>query len=840
MSEKSFNFKRNPEPKEKKQVKSRKKRRTAKKDNDKRFIRVTGLFFLIIALYLFLAFTSYLWTWKLDDDFFSLTISQILFDHKIIVENIMGRFGAAISFIFIKEWFGIASYIFIFLLFYFGLRFLLGISLFPLRKTLLFSLFFLFFISIATAYIYYNKNYLILGGTVGYQTNVWLAGFFGRAGTGIMLFFIITSFLLFNFYAEIIKILSKTIKLFNVFEKPKKTDEEEKTVFEKIDDKENDKEEFDFEIIEKYDKKAIDKEIHESEDVEKQEEVEFTIDDLSESQKEEDKDEASEEENEDQPPANDDIISAGSIDLGEESERVVDDTELNEETTEEEDFSLYDPKLELSEFKTPGAELLKEHQQDKTPVDKKGIESNKNRIIETLNNYDIKIDRIRATIGPTVTLYEIVPAPGIRISKIKNLEDDIAMSLAALGIRIIAPMPGKGTIGIEVPNKNPEIVSMRSMLLSDTFQNTDFDLPIALGKTITNEVYITDLTKMPHMLIAGATGQGKSVGINAILASILAKKHPSEVKFILIDPKKVELSLFSKLEKHYLAKLNDEEDAIITDVRKVVNTLNSLTVEMDRRYDLLKEGKVRTVKEYNQKFLNRRLNPKKGHRFLPYIVLVVDEFGDLIMVAGKEVEMPIARLAQLARAVGIHLIIATQRPSVNIITGVIKANFPVRIAFKVTSKVDSRTILDTGGADQLIGKGDMLLSMSGHITRLQCPFINTEEVEIITDFIGNQRGYSEAFYLPEVEDDTESAGMKQADAEDRDELFEEAARVIVTHQQGSTSLIQRKLKLGYNRAGRIIDQLEQAGIVGPFEGSKAREVKISDLMALEQFLKEIK
>jgi S-DNA-T family DNA segregation ATPase FtsK/SpoIIIE len=480
---------------------------------------------------------------------------------------------------------------------------------------------------------------------------------------------------------------------------------------------------------------------------------------------------------------------------------------------------------------------MADYNENPTTVQHDELISNKNKIIETLRNYSIEIIQIKATIGPTVTLYEIVPAPGVRISKIKNLEDDIALSLSALGIRIIAPIPGKGTIGIEVPNKNPQIVSMKTMLSSEKFQNSKMELPIAIGKTIANEPFIADLAKMPHLLMAGATGQGKSVGLNAIIASLLYKKHPAEIKFVMVDPKKVELSLFNKIERHFLAKLPDSEEAIITDTRKVVRTLNSLTIEMDQRYDLLKDAQVKNIKEYNTKFNARRLNPNDGHRFLPYIILVVDEFADLMMTAGKEVETPITRLAQLARAIGIHLIIATQRPSVNIITGTIKANFPARVAFRVISKIDSRTILDTGGADQLVGRGDMLLSTGNELIRLQCAFIDTPEIESIVDFIGSQRGYTSPFNLPEYLDEN-SEPNKDFDPSQKDELFEDAARIIVAHQHGSTSLLQRKLKLGYNRAGRIIDQLEAAGIVGPFEGSKAREVKYKDEIALEQYLRD--
>jgi S-DNA-T family DNA segregation ATPase FtsK/SpoIIIE len=498
----------------------------------------------------------------------------------------------------------------------------------------------------------------------------------------------------------------------------------------------------------------------------------------------------------------------------------------------------YDPTLDLPNYKFPTLDLLRDYGGDEININKEELEANKNRIVQTLNNYSIKIDKIKATIGPAVTLYEIVPEAGVRISKIKNLEDDIALSLSALGIRIIAPIPGKGTIGIEVPNKNPETVSMKSLLASERFQKSTFDLPLVLGKTISNETFIVDLAKMPHILMAGATGQGKSVGLNTIITSLLYKKHPSQIKFVMVDPKKVELSLFSKIERHFLAKLPDSEEAIITDTKKVIRTLNSLNIEMDNRYDLLQSAQVRNIKEYNEKFIARKLNPENDHHFLPYLILVVDEFADLIMTAGREIETPLTRLAQLARAVGIHLVIATQRPSVNIITGTIKANFPARIAFRVISKIDSRTILDTGGADQLVGRGDMLLSTGSDLIRLQCAFVDTPEIETLTDFIGSQRGFPDAFHLPEFNED-EPEGSKEIDPDSRDALFAEAARLIVQNQQGSTSLIQRKLKLGYNRAGRIIDQLESAGIVGPFEGSKARDVRYKDLTQLEIHLREI-
>jgi len=546
---------------------------------------------------------------------------------------------------------------------------------------------------------------------------------------------------------------------------------------------------------------------------------------------------------EDIPPLNEEAGLDVNLPQEEESDLdlKVEETTIEEETDAKaaklvEDFGEFDPKLELGNYKFPTLDLLEAHgASGGITINQEELEENKNRIVSTLKNYKIGIAQIKATIGPTVTLYEIVPEAGIRISKIKNLEDDIALSLAALGIRIIAPIPGKGTVGIEVPNKNATIVSMRSVIASNKFQKAEMELPIAFGKTISNETFVVDLAKMPHMLMAGATGQGKSVGLNAVITSLLYKKHPAEVKFILVDPKKVELTLYNKIERHFLAKLPDSEEAIITDNTKVINTLNSLCIEMDHRYELLKSAMVRNIKEYNTKFKARKLNPNDGHKFLPYIVLVIDEFADLIMTAGKEVETPIARLAQLARAIGIHLIIATQRPSVNVITGIIKANFPARIAFRVTSKIDSRTILDAQGADQLIGRGDMLFTQGNDVTRLQCAFVDTPEVAKITDYIGSQRAYPEAHVLPEYVGE-ESGTSLDNDIADRDAMFRDAAEVIVIAQQGSASLIQRKLKLGYNRAGRIIDQLEAAGIVGPFEGSKARQVLVPDMYSLEQLL----
>ena len=511
-----------------------------------------------------------------------------------------------------------------------------------------------------------------------------------------------------------------------------------------------------------------------------------------------------------------------------------------EETSNSEELGEYDPTLDLSRYKAPSFDLLNKYEGSDRQIDMDEQNANKNRIIETLENYGIRISSIKATVGPTITLYEIVPEPGVRISKIRNLEDDIALSLAALGIRIIAPIPGKGTIGIEVPNKDPQIVSMYSVIASKKFQECKFDLPVALGKTITNEIFMVDLAKMPHILVAGATGQGKSVGLNAIITSLLYKKHPAQLKFVLIDPKKVEFNIYANIERHFLAKLPDGDEAIITDVTKVVQTLNSITKEMDDRYDLLKKAHTRNIKEYNSKFIARRLNPNNGHRYMPYIVVIVDEFGDLIMTAGKEVELPIARIAQLARAVGIHMIIATQRPSTNIITGVIKANFPARIAFKVSSMIDSRTILDCPGANQLIGRGDLLFSQGSDLIRVQSAFVDTPEVEKICEYIGDQESYPTAYLLPEYVGENGESGLTDVNLKDRDPMFEEAARLIVANQQGSTSLIQRKFSIGYNRAGRIMDQLEAAGIVGPFEGSKARQVLVIDDIHLEQIFESLK
>lgn len=764
--------------------------------HNERFQKISGLTLLLFSVYLFIAFTSFLFTWQADYDKVVGPLGT-LFSPDVKVDNWLGKIGALTAHLFVHKWFGIASYAFVLVSFVLGVRILFKFSLLHLGKTSGYSLFGLIWLSVTLGYIFTN-NYFYFGGGFGYTVSQMLNGVIGNIGTGFLLCFSFLTFMVsafnmsFNIFTkkpeeQIIEaelqpfvmdiqppvILQPEIKPVNTFKEPAELAPET---------------------------------IEDADDLEEEEEL------LAEAE-------------EGDPEG----IQFTVI---EKVEEVVEETA----NTEALPFGEYDPTLELSSYQMPHLDLLEQYTNKEGSVNAEELNANKDRIVSTLNNYGIQIEKIKATIGPTVTLYEIIPAAGVRISKIKNLEDDIALSLSALGIRIIAPIPGKGTIGIEVPNLNPEMVAMRTILASEKFQNSTFELPIALGKTISNETFIADLAKMPHLLMAGATGQGKSVGLNAVLVSLLYKKHPSQIKFVLVDPKKVELTLFNKIERHFLAKLPDTEEAIITDTKKVVHTLNSLCIEMDQRYDLLKEAQVRNLKEYNAKFIARKLNPNNGHKFLPYIVLVIDEFADLIMTAGKEIETPIARLAQLARAIGIHLIIATQRPSVNIITGTIKANFPARIAFRVTSKIDSRTILDSGGAEQLIGRGDMLLSTGSDLIRLQCAFVDTPEVDKITDFIGSQRSYPEAFKLPEYVDENAESGSGELDPSERDAMFAEAARIVVQHQQGSASLLQRRLKLGYNRAGRIVDQLEAAGIIGQFEGSKAREVLIKDMMSLEQLL----
>jgi len=790
--------------------------------------QIIGLLFILFSAYLLIAFTSFLFTWKIDQSKVELPFSDYFFDSSILVENWLGKLGAAVSHQFIYDWFGIASFLFVGLFFLIGFKILFKISLLPLARSFRVSGFFLLWLALFFGYFFKAQLYY-LGGGIGYEMNQFLRSVLGGVGTGIFIFFILAVFLIISMnIGEYFKIFAK--KQSSSDDSENTSAEEQENNIEK-DNEEQIEEESEQEKIEEVKKEAAD---DFSVEVAKEEEIaEAAI-----ANKEESAENAIEL---DKESSSSDVEVKEEDDLSFEIEAPAeDDDQLSDKEVNQKvkDFGEYDPTLELSNYQMPGIDLLRDHGDGEIKVDKEELEQNKNRIVNTLENYNIKIQSIKATIGPTVTLYEIVPAPGVRISKIKNLEDDIALSLAALGIRIIAPIPGKGTIGIEVPNQNPDIVSMRSVVASQKFQNAKYDLPVVLGKTISNETFAFDLAKMPHLLMAGATGQGKSVGLNAVLTSLLYKKHPAQLKFVLVDPKKVELTLFNKIERHFLAKLPDSEEAIITDNQKVINTLNSLCIEMDNRYELLKDAYVRNIKEYNAKFIARKLNPGNGHKYLPYIVLVIDEFADLIMTAGKEVEQPIARLAQLARAIGIHLIIATQRPSTNIITGSIKANFPARIAFRVTSGIDSRTILDSGGAEQLIGRGDMLLSTGSDLIRLQCAFVDTPEVEELTEFIGNQRAYPDAHLLPEyVDEDSKAAG--EVDLSDRDALFEDAARVIVQHQQGSASLLQRRLKLGYNRAGRIIDQLEAAGIIGPFEGSKARQVLIADELSLEQLLKEV-
>jgi len=799
--------------------------------NDGRSIKIIGLFFLIVSIYFMVGFTSYLFTWQ-DDQSYVIDAnggwSNLMKTQEELtemglnqpaVQNWLGKLGALLSHQFIYEWFGVASFLFIGVFFIIGYRMLFKIKVLSIKKTLAYSFFLLIFTSLTLAFFhaFINDYPHFLEGEFGFWTNRLLQAQIGDAGTAGLLAFAGLSVLIIAYNIDF-KLPERSLKPeYIVPESGDEVELEDEVLYPPVE----------FDLPNRPGQELADANTQKlSQNLPP---IEMSEEPVSEEHK---------------PvvlsPAKNipfETAMAVSNDLKESPPLTIEKTEEEKKSTElVEQFGMYDPTLDLSSYKYPPLDLLENYGSNKIAVNSEELEANKNKIVETLNHYNIEIDKIKATIGPTVTLYEIIPAPGVRISKIKNLEDDIALSLAALGIRIIAPMPGKGTIGIEVPNQNPEMVSMRSVLATEKFQNTTMDLPIALGKTISNEVYIADLSKMPHLLVAGATGQGKSVGINAILISLLYKMHPSQLKFVLVDPKKVELTLFRKIERHFLAKLPGEADAIITDTKKVITTLNSLCIEMDLRYDLLKNGHVRNLKEYNQKFISRKLNPNEGHRFLPFIVLIIDEFADLMMTAGKEVETPIARIAQLARAVGIHLVIATQRPSVNIITGTIKANFPARLAFRVLSKIDSRTILDSGGADQLIGRGDMLLSTGSDLIRIQCAFVDTPEVEKVSEFIGSQRGYPSAWMLPEYLDDNADSSAKDFDASDRDPMFEEAARLIVMHQQGSTSLIQRKLKLGYNRAGRIIDQLEAAQIVGPFEGSKAREVLIPDEYSLEQFL----
>ena len=737
--------------------------------------KIFGTIISLFSVLMIIAFISYFGTWKYDDS------NSTILDND--TKNLIGGLGLAISKIFIKDYFGIAALFIPFATLIMGLK-ILGLKKFNLSKIIFNSILGLIVLPI---FIHHFFGGIITSGGLGIFVNELLIQATGSIGTSLIL---ITSVLL--YFVISLNINSEKIQAFINMLKPKKRTED-------------------------LQEDMPESEALFSEDTPDSVFEEISIESISETKAEQENDLGFE------------VISAT-------DEETLSKSDIDKKLEELGDF---DPTLELSQFKMPKMDLLNDYGKNKIEIDKKELEKNKNKIVETLGHYNIGIASISATVGPTITLYEIVPDAGVRISKIKNLEDDISLSLAAEGIRIIAPIPGRGTIGIEVPNANKNTVSMLEVLQSEKFQNANMDLPIAFGKTISNETFVVDLAKMPHLLMAGATGQGKSVGLNAILVSLLYKKHPSQIKFVLVDPKKVELTLFKKIERHYLAKLPDSEDAIITDTKKVINTVNSLCIEMDERYELCKIANCRNLKEYNAKFISRKLNPNDGHRYLPYIVLVIDEFADLIMTAGKEIETPIARLAQLARAIGIHLIVATQRPSVNVITGIIKANFPARVAFRVTSSIDSRTIMDHKGAEQLIGMGDMLISTGNDLTRLQCAFIDTGEVEKICEFIGSQRAYPQAHMLPQFEGEAEAVGGT-ADLNELDAMFNEAASVVVQHQSGSTSLIQRKLRLGYNRAGSIIDQLEAAGIVGPFEGSKARRVLVRDEMALEELLKTLK
>ncbi len=806
---------------------SKKRTPTKKKDDAARLERMNqlktalGLFLMLTGIFLIVAFISYIFTWKADQDKVFQASWKYLFNLKGDAENMLGNLGAMLSHQFFYNLFGIASFFIPVFMLLSGINLFFKRNIFPLKKFALYTAFLTLFLALVLGFFLSNSDFS-WAGAFGAITNDWLNAIIGKLGTAILLFFALIAGLIFIFNVDpfnwVITQKEREAKL---------AVEEQEHI--KMEQATNTNELVDVPVNQSV-------ELDEEEEIDEEGPTDFeliTKPSRAETPKEDLSDTELELETVVPEVPSQTTVPEEQVNL--DVEKVVEEKQVKHYTVDSE----YDPKLDLSNFQFPTLELLDDHGSTNVQIDREELENNKNQIVETLRNYKIEISKIKATVGPTVTLYEIVPAPGVRISKIKNLEDDIALSLAALGIRIIAPIPGRGTIGIEVPNQHKNIVSMKSMIGSEKFVNTKAALPIAVGKTISNENYIADLAKMPHLLIAGATGQGKSVGINSIIVSLLYKMHPAELKFVLIDPKKVELSIYRNIEKHYLAKLPGEDEAIITDTKKVINTLNALCIEMDDRYNLLKEAQCRNIKEYNKKFKARKLNPEKGHRFLPYIVLVIDEFADLIMTAGKEVEGPIARLAQLARAIGIHLIIATQRPSVNIITGIIKANFPARIAFRVMSKIDSRTILDMGGADQLIGRGDLILSIGSDAVRLQCPFVDTPEVDSIIQHISAQTSYPEAFLLPEYSGDDEG-GKKEFSKNDVDSMFEEAARLVVSMQSGSTSMIQRKLQLGYNRAGRIMDQLEAAGIVGPARGSKPREVLFMDEVELEHFLQNIK
>ncbi|GET45759.1 FtsK/SpoIIIE family DNA translocase [Capnocytophaga felis] len=778
-------------------------------DKSKQRKLIFGIVLIVISLFLIITFVSYFFTWQTDQSIWSE-----IGNRQEKANNLTSKIGAYLGYLFIYKGFGLATLIPISLLFLSGLKIAFNLKI-PMLNRWFWGV--LWTVFIATFLGFFSGKASILGGVSGFEINHFLQDYLGRFGTILVLLLFLTLYVVFKANLTPEKVSAIFSDILSKFKREKSSYKDAEKSIEKIDNKE------DIEINKK-DVFIKEKETEKLDVFTHKKEIPFI-------------DNSQNEASQEIEVENDFFITnvkEPDFEVEKPKTEEIDPELLAQKLVE--NYGEYDPRLDLSDYRFPSIELLIEPKDNGIIINQEELEENKNTIVQTLKDYKIEISQIKATIGPTVTLYEIVPAAGIRISKIKNLEDDIALSLAALGIRIIAPIPGKGTIGIEVPNKKPTTVFMRSMITSPKFQHAEMELPVAFGKTISNETFVADLTKMPHLLMAGATGQGKSVGLNVVLTSLLYKKHPAEVKFVLVDPKKVELTLFNKIERHFLAKLPDSEDAIITDNKKVVNTLNSLCIEMDNRYELLKNAMVRNIKEYNAKFKARQLNPNDGHRFLPYIVLVVDEFADLIMTAGKEVELPIARLAQLARAIGIHLIIATQRPSVNVITGIIKANFPARIAFRVTSKIDSKTILDGSGAEQLIGRGDMLYTQGNEPIRIQCAFVDTPEINHITEYIGNQKAYPDAYLLPEYVGG-ESEGLDlDFNPEDRDPLFREAAEIVVNAQQGSASLLQRKLKLGYNRAGRLIDQLEHAGVVGPFEGSKARQVLIQDIVSLDRLL----
>ncbi len=831
------------------------KRNTILLSDDPRNSKLLGILCLFLALYLFIAFSSYLFTWE-EDSSLVWRFSWDLFAQDIRVSNWLGRLGAIVSNWFFYWLFGLPSFFIVYILLQYGVGVLSEKSLGRYTGRLQSSLMWMISISILFGFLFSSSRFP-WGGNFGKSVSDWLSNFVGVFGVAVLIIFVLVALIVWTFNPELKGLTAdkawaqfKTHSL-DFWDKRYTTQEPasvarpaKKTVLPALIPAFDDRS-ASLAPIKAGEKTALEEALGTAAGVEKPGTPSSSTITLE----------------EELPLSKTKAPSLKAGDATLEIEETPVEHHSEETGAVAEPFKMpqpvgvqtnlfgdergdptkpYDPTLELSGYEYPVLPLLDSYEDQKVEIDRSELEQNKDQIIETLLNYKIEITKIRATIGPTVTLYEIIPAPGVRISRIKNLEDDIALSLAALGIRIIAPIPGKGTIGIEVPNKNKQIVSLREALSAEKFRKSDMELPIALGKTISNEVFVADLAKMPHLLIAGATGQGKSVGINTILLSLLYKKHPSQLKLVLIDPKKVELSPYSKIENHFLAYLPDQLEPIITDTAKVVNTLNSLCIEMDQRYDLLKKAQARNIKEYNEKFVGRRLNPEKGHRYLPFIVLVIDEFADLIMTAGKEIELPIGRLAQLARAVGIHLIIATQRPSVNIITGVIKANFPARLAFKVTSRIDSRTILDNSGAEQLIGRGDMLISAGADVVRLQCAFVDTPEVERVVDFINQQPGFATPYFLPEYKGDEETHGVASFNLDDVDDMLDDAARLVVQNQHGSTSMIQRRLKLGYNRAGRIMDQLEHLGVVGPNEGSKPREVLFHDDAELERFLSNLR